>query len=102
MKKQLHKKRKVYDDETTISEILQHSFVNFLFGFMGGVVILSLTIGNPYLILVAYYILKQIESKILNRNKYTSKLGKQYIFPIPSTIGFFLSWYLNELLKPFL
>lgn len=92
----LKKQVKIYDAETTPLEIMQHSFVNFLYGMLNGLVIAAVTIGSPILIVAAYYILKQVESKVLNRNKYTSKLGKQWIFPIPSTLGFLLGWYISS------
>jgi cell division protein FtsX len=99
MKKILNKNIKIYDANTTPIEIIQHSLVNFLYGMLNGLVIAAVAIGNPYLILIAYYVLKQVESKVLNRNKYTSKLGKLYIFPIPSTIGFLIGWKISLLFK---
>lgn len=100
MTKFLKKKRKIADaKDVTWLEILQHSLVNFLFGFTSSVVIISLTLGYWWVILLAYYLHKQIEGKILNRNKYVTKLGKNWIFPIPSTIGFLLGWYISQLIK---
>lgn len=106
MTKFLKKERKVLDAENiTWQEILQHSFVNFLFGFNSGIVIAfvtlflsDITLKNALILSIMYFIHKQVESKILNRNKYVSKLGKNYIFPIPSTIGFVLGAYLSTFL----
>ena len=95
----LKEKKLILDAETNILELLQHSFVNFLYGLFSGLVIMAMIMANPLFIFVTYYLLKQIESKILNRNKYTTKLGKHYIFPIPSTLGFLLAYYISELLK---
>ncbi len=88
--------------DASIKNILQHSLVNFLYGSTSGIVIAFVSIflndvstkSAIYLFLV-YFIHKQIESKVLNRNKYTTKLGRNYIFPIPSTIGFVLGVYLS-------
>ena len=99
MKNRLNKSVKILDTETTPKEILQHGLVNFLYGGLNGLVIISMVLGKPLLIVIMYYTLKQVESKVLNRNKYTSKFGKQYLFPIPSTIGFLLAWYLGTLIK---
>lgn len=96
------RERKVLDAETTISEIIQHSLVNFAYGLTSGLTIATMLIGNIWVIGIAYYVHKQFEGKILNRNKYTSRLGKQYIYPIPSTIGFALGYVLSELLKGYL
>ncbi len=95
----LKKEIKVLDTTTTTLEIIQHACVNFLYGFLNGLVIITMILGNHWLILVAYYVLKQVESKILNRNKYTSNFGKRYLFPIPSTLGFLLGWYLGNFFK---
>lgn len=103
MTKFLVKKRKILDEsQVSWLEILQHSLVNFLFGFTSGIVIAFVTLylmntNLKYgsLLFVIYFIHKQIESKVLNRNKYVTKLGRNYIFPIPSTIGFLLGAYLS-------
>lgn len=95
----LKKEIKVYDTTTTPIEIAQHAAVNFLYGLLNGLVIITMIIGNPWLILTAYYVLKQVESKVLNRNKYTSKFGKRFLFPIPSTLGFLLGWYIGTYFK---
>lgn len=103
MTKFLVKKRDLLDvKDTSWIEILQHSLVNFLFGFTSGIVIAfvalfltNISLKNAMILFVMYFIHKQLESKVLNRNKYTSKLGRNYIFPIPSTIGFVLGAYLS-------
>ena len=93
------KERKVAGVITSWEEILQHSLANFLFGLTGGLVIASIVIGHPWVILLSYYINKRFESKILNRNKYTTRLGKDYIFPIPSSIGFLIGWWISTVIK---
>ena len=95
----LKRERQVLDAKTSITEIIQHSVVNFGYGLTSGLTIATMFIGNLYIIALAYYIHKQIEGRILNRNKYTSKLGKQYIYPIPSTLGFTLGFVISEWLK---
>jgi len=97
--KKLKAEIKVYDTITTPVEIAQHAFVNFCYGMLNGLVIAAIIVGNPWLILGAYYTLKQVESKILNRNKYTSKFGKVWLFPIPSTLGFLLGWWISLFFK---
>ena len=97
------KERNLIDAKNvSIKEILKHSFINWLYGFTSGIVIafVSLFINNvnwtnAIWLLLGYFIHKQIEGKVLNRNKYSTKLGKNYIFPIPSTIGFVLGAYIS-------
>lgn len=95
MKKHLHKERKLLDADITVWELFSHSLVNFLYGLFSGLTIAAVTVGSPIVILISYYCLKQVEGKILNRHKYTTKLGKNIIFPIPSTIGFYLGWKIS-------
>ena len=103
MGKFLKEKRNLIDaKDVSWQEILQHSLVNFLFGFTSGVVIAFVTLfitnttaTNLCWLAGTYFIHKQLESKVLNRNKYITKLGRNYIFPIPSTIGFVLGAYLS-------
>jgi len=106
MTKFLVKKRDLMDaKDVSWREILQHSVINFLFGFTSGIVIafVSLFLLNTNfkyggLLTIVYFIHKQLESKVLNRNKYKTKLGRNYIFPIPSTIGFVLGAYFSTFL----
>lgn len=98
MKNHLHKEIKLLDADTTPLEVIQHSLVNFIYGLFSGLAISAVSLGNPTIIFVSYYLLKQVEGKILNRNKYTTKLGKNYIFPIPSTLGFLLGWKISTLI----
>lgn len=103
MNKFLSKKRDIVDaKDISLLEVLQHALVNFLFGFTSGIVIAFVALfltniswKNATILFIMYFIHKQIESRVLNRNKYVSKLGRNYIFPIPSTIGFVLGAYLS-------
>lgn len=99
MTKALTKKRDIADaKDVSWLEIMQHCLVNFLFGFTSSIVIISLTLGYWWLVLSTYYVFKSVEGKILNRNKYVSKIGKNVIFPIPSTLGFFLGWWISQII----
>jgi len=103
MTKFLVKKRKILDDDAVSwQEIFQHSFVNFLSGFCSGITIafvslflMDISLKNALYLIVTYFIQKQVDSKVLNRNRYVTRLGQNYIFPIPSTIGFVLGAYLS-------
>ena len=92
----INKNRIIYDTTTSYKELLQHSSVNALYGFLNGFLIGIMVIDKPIYILITYYTLKQVESKILNRNKYKSKLGKRFIYPIPSTLGFFMGYLISK------
>lgn len=91
----IEKERKILDAETTLKTVVSHSITNFTHGLLSGLSIACINTGNPLIIGCAYYVFKRFDSKILNRDKYTTKLGKDYIFPIPSTMGFVIGCYLS-------
>jgi|AntAceMinimDraft_18_1070375.scaffolds.fasta_scaffold115398_2 hypothetical protein len=96
IKEYLKRKRKIYDTDTDYVELAGHSLANFLHGFTSSAIITVIALDNLYLIPMAYYIHKRIDSVILNRTKYESKLGKNIIFPVPSTMGFFLGYLFTK------
>lgn len=103
--KGLKKERKMLDTEISYIVLFNHIMDNFLYGLCNGIVIafVSMFINDVsfktfMLLLISYLFLKSVESKVFNREKYTSKLGKKYIYPIPSTIGFILGAYLTTLI----
>lgn len=102
VKQHYKKERKLMDTQTSFEEIVQHALANFLFGLTNGLVILVMILGIEWLILGIYFLHKLNESKIFNRNKYTSKLGKRYIYPIPSTLGFYTAYKLSEVIQTWL
>lgn len=95
----IEKERKILDAETTLKTVVSHSTVNFTHGLLSGLSIACINTGNPWIIGAAYYVFKRFDSKIINREKYTTKLGKDYIFPIPSTIGFVIGCYTSLLIQ---
>lgn len=101
----LKKERKVMDAKVSYSVLLGHIRDNFLYGFLNGIVIAFVAMfvnetntKSFILLVISYYFLKKVESKVFNREKYTSKLGKQYIYPIPATVGFVFGAYCSTLI----
>lgn len=91
--------RNIADAEISIKEIIFHSFANFLYGLTSGLVIVAMIIGNLWVILILYLIHKKNEVKTIPRMQYKSKLGKSYLYPIPSTLGYLCSYLLGEWIK---
>lgn len=102
MKKHYKKPRKVMDTEVSIDDIVKHAFANFAYGFSSGIIIIAMLVDSWYFVAGTYLVHKLNESKIFNRNKYTSKFGKRYLYPIPSTIGFTMSYIIGEWFKNYL
>tara|TARA_R110000796_G_scaffold236214_1_gene355476 strand:- start:63118 stop:63438 length:321 start_codon:yes stop_codon:yes gene_type:complete len=106
MTKFLVEKRKILDaEDVSWKEILQHAVVNALHGLTAGISMAFITLfvlnvewKYAIMLFVMYVTYKQFDSKILNRNKYVTKLGKNYIFPFPSAFGFVSGVFLSTLI----
>lgn len=76
---------------------------NFLYGFLGAVVIVSVNLGIDIAVLISYMIFYFFLGKIVNRPKYVTDLGKFIVFPVPTALGAFIGYklspYLINLLK---
>lgn len=105
VKENLSKERKVMDAKISYTTLFGHIRDNFLYGFLNGIVIAfvamfvkDISFKSLALLTISYLLLKKVESRVLNREKYTSKLGKEYIYPIPATAGFILGAYCSTLI----
>lgn len=105
IKRRVEKDRKMLDADVSYKTLFLHAKNNFLYGFCNGIVIAFVTkfinevnLLNLFLLCLSYVTLKLVESEILNREKYTTKFGKKYIYPIPSALGFVIGAYLSTLI----
>ena len=71
---------------------------NFIYGFLGAVVIVALTLKIDIAVLLAYLIYYFFLGKVVNRPKYVTSLGKFIIFPIPTAIGAFIGYKVTPIL----
>ena len=71
---------------------------NFIYGFLGAVIIVALTLKIDIAVLLAYLIYYFFLGKVVNRPKYVTSLGKFIIFPIPTAIGAFIGYKVTPIL----
>jgi hypothetical protein len=71
---------------------------NSIYGFLGAVVIVALTLKIDIAVLLAYLIYYFFLGKVVNRPKYVTSLGKFIIFPIPTAIGAFIGYKVTPIL----
>ena len=71
---------------------------NFIYGFLGAVVIVALTLKIDIAVLLSYIIYYFFLGKVVNRPKYVTSLGKFIIFPIPTAIGAFIGYKVTPIL----
>ena len=71
---------------------------NFIYGFLGAVVIVALTLKIDIAVLLAYLAYYFFLGKVVNRPKYVTSLGKFIVFPIPTAIGAFIGYKITPIL----
>lgn len=74
---------------------------NFIYGFLGALVIVSITVRIDIAVLLAYLVYYFFLGKIVNRPKYVTDLGKFIVFPVPTAIGAFLGYKISPMLINF-
>ena len=83
--------------EATSQEIWEGIRDNFIFGFLGAILIVFVSTHTDIAVLVGYLIYYSYVGKIINRPKYVTDFGKLIVFPIPSTLGAFTGYKLSFL-----
>jgi hypothetical protein len=89
---------KEYKDAPKKEVWLDGVLYNFIYGFLGAVVIVALTLKIDMAVLLAYLVYYFFLGKVVNRPKYVTSLGKFIIFPIPTAIGAFIGYKVTPIL----
>ena len=88
----LKKQIDVYGAITTPLELIRETIINFMWGLMGNSIVVFMTNQIDIMVFlnfVSYYLLI---SYIVNRDKYTTRLGRFIILPGSADMGAFV-WY---------
>ena len=93
----LQKIVKEYKD-TTRKEIWEAIRDNFIFGFLGAILVVFITKESDIAVLIGYITYYLYMAKIVNRPKYVTDLGKIIIFPFASASGAFVGYKLSNIL----
>lgn len=75
---------------------------NFLYGFLGAVVIVAVSLRIDMAVLISYMIFYFFLGKIVNRPKYVTDLGKFIVFPVPTALGAYVGYKVSPHLINFL
>jgi hypothetical protein len=84
----------VYGAITTPFELMRETLINFMWGLMGNSIVVFMTKEIDVMVFlnfVAYYLLI---SYIVNRDKYTTRLGRFIILPGSAAMGAFVGYKL--------
>jgi len=65
---------------------------NFMYGFLGAVVIVAVNLRIDIAVLISYMVFYFFLGKIVNRPKYVTDLGKFIVFPVPTALGAFIGY----------
>jgi hypothetical protein len=100
-KTKVHKIIKEWN-EASPKEVLEGTRDNFIFGFLGAILVVFISTRTDLAVLIGYLVYYAYMGRIVNRPKYVTDLGKLIVFPIPSAIGAFTGYKLSLLLITYL
>lgn len=82
-------------NEATTKEIFDGVRDNFIFGFLGAILVVFISTRTDIAVLLGYLVYYAYMGRIVNRPKYVTDLGKLIVFPIPSALGAFIGYKLS-------
>ena len=97
-KHKLHKRIKKEIKDATPQEIWEGVRDNFIFGFLGAVLVVFIATRTDIAVLLGYIVYYFFMGRIVNRPKYVTELGKLIVFPIPSALGAFTGYKISYIL----
>lgn len=72
---------------TTPLELIRETLINFMWGFVGNSIVLFISKELDILVFINFIIYYTLLSYIVNRVKYTTRLGKFIILPGSASLG---------------
>ena len=91
-----------YKSSTPQEVWIEGVLYNFLYGFLGAVVIVAVNLRIDMAVLISYMVFYFFLGKIVNRPKYVTDLGKFIVFPVPTALGAYVGYKLSPILISFL
>lgn len=110
MESKLRRKRKLplstivddYNSSTPREVWIEGVLYNFLYGFLGAVVIVAVNLRIDMAVLISYMVFYFFLGKIVNRPKYVTDLGKFIVFPVPTALGAYFGYKVSPFIINFL
>jgi hypothetical protein len=97
----LEKLKKEYR-ETSPSEIRQATLENFVYGFLGSVLVVFIAERMDLAVLIGYMCYYFFVGKVINRPKYVTSLSQFIVFPVPTALGAFIGYKLAYVLATYM
>jgi hypothetical protein len=82
-------------EKATAKEVWEGVRDNFIFGFLGAILVVFISTRTDMAVLVGYLVYYSYMGRIVNRPKYVTDLGKKIVFPVPTAIGAFTGYKLS-------
>jgi len=78
--------------QTDRRELVSSVIDNFIFGFLGAVLVVFIAERVDILVLLGYMIYYFFLGRVVSRPKYVTSLGKFIVFPVPTALGAFAGY----------
>lgn len=91
---------KEWKDATRV-EIWQATRDNFIFGFLGAILVVFISARIDIAVLLGYLVYYSYMGTVVNRPKYVTDLGKLIVFPIPTALGAFTGYKMAYILTTY-
>lgn len=88
--------------KTSIKELLTETMVNFSWGFFGNSIVVFMAKEIDIAVLINFFLYYILISIIVNRAKYTTRLGKFIILPGSAALGAFTGYKVAQIISTFL
>lgn len=88
--------------ETPKHEIREAVIENFIYGFIGSVIIVFISLQIDVAVLLSYLAYYFFVGRVINRPKYVTSLGKFIVFPASAALGAFLGYKLAQMISHYL
>jgi hypothetical protein len=88
--------------ETPSSELRWAVVENYFYGLLGSVIFVFVSYKIDIAVLIGYMIYYFYLSRVINRPKYVTSLGKFIVFPVPTALGAFSGYKIAGYLSIFL
>ena len=92
MKEKIKELRETYKETPTKEFWVDGIISNFIYGFLGAMIIVAVAIRVDMAVLIAFMMYYFYLGKVVNRPKYVTDLGKFIVFPVPTALGAFIGY----------
>jgi hypothetical protein len=92
----------VYGAITTPLELIRETLINFTWGLMGNSIVVFMTKEIDVMVFLNFVLYYLLISYIVNRDKYTTRLGRFIILPGSAAMGAFVGYKLANYISLFI